>query len=135
GVITAATVRLKPIPPGTPHTFRVIFDSIHAAGEAVTEIVNGQAQPDVLELLDALSVSKIEEFRPSGLTVPEAAVLIGQTVGLDAGEKATAITEICARHGGSDVVIAQNDALLEARRLANPALSAQGLRVSCDVGV
>ena len=64
GIITAATVRLKPIPPGTPHTFRASFDSIQAAGQAVTEIVNGQAQPEVLELLDAHSVETIEAFYP-----------------------------------------------------------------------
>ena len=34
GIITAATVRLKPVPPGTPRTFRASFDSIQAAGEA-----------------------------------------------------------------------------------------------------
>lgn len=135
GVITAATVRLKPIPPGTPHTFRANFDAIDAAGEAVTDIVNGPAQPEVLELLDAHSVKTIEAFHPSGLTVPKAAVLIGQTVGPDAAAKAEAITQICAAHGATDVVIAQSDSLLEARRLANPALSASGLRVSCDVGV
>jgi len=135
GVITAATVRLKPVPLGTPHTFRANFDAIDAAGEAVTDIVNGPAQPEVLELLDAHSVKTIEAFHPSGLTVPKAAVLIGQTVGPDAAAKAEAITQICAAHGATDVVIAQSDSLLEARRLANPALSASGLRVSCDVGV
>lgn len=135
GVITAATVRLKPIPPGTPHTFRANFDSIEAAGEAVTDIVNGEAQPEVLELLDAHSVKTIEEVFPSGLQVPKAAVLIGQTVGLDAAETAEAITAVCSAHGAEDVMIAENDTLLEARRLANPALSARGLRVSCDVGV
>src|SRR5699024_12180408 len=45
GVITAATVRLKPVPPGTPRTFRASFDDIAAAGDAVTAIVNGKAQP------------------------------------------------------------------------------------------
>lgn len=135
GVITAATVRLKPVPPGTPHTFRAHFDSIESAGEAVTAIVNGEAQPEVLELLDAHSVKTIEEVFPSGLEVPEAAVLIGQTVGLDAAAKADAITQVCTAHGAQDVLIAENDTLLEARRLANPALSARGLRVSCDVGV
>lgn len=135
GVITAATVRLKPIPPGTPHTFRASFDSIQAAGEAVTQIVNGEAQPEVLELLDAHSVQTIEEFYPSGLDVPKAAVLIGQTVGHDAAETAQAITAVCTAHGAVEVAIAENAALLEARRLANPALSARGLRVSCDVGV
>ena len=135
GIITAATVRLKPIPPGTPHTFRASFDSIQAAGQAVTEIVNGQAQPEVLELLDAHSVETIEAFYPSGLDVPKAAVLIGQTVGHDAAETARAITQVCTEHGAVEVAIAENDALLAARRLANPALSARGLRVSCDVGV
>jgi len=135
GVITAATVRLKPLPPGTAHTFRASFDSIQAAGEAVLEIVNGPAQPEVFELMDAHSVATIEEFYPSGLQIPKAAVLIGQTVGYEAAETAKAITHICAQHGAVDVVVAQNDALLEARRLANPALSAKGLRVSCDVGV
>lgn len=135
GIITAATVRLKPIPPGTPHTFRANFDSIQAAGEAVLDIVNGPDQPEVLELMDAHSVKTIEEIYPSGLVVPEAAVLIGQTVGLEAAAHAEAITQRCLRHGAVDVAIAENDALLEARRLANPALSARGLRVSCDVGV
>lgn len=135
GIITAATVRLKPVPPGTPRTFRASFDDIQSAGEAVTAIVNGPAQPEVLELMDAHSVATIEEFYPSGLDIPKAAVLIGQTVGNDAAETAEAITQICDRHGAVDVTIAQDDSLLAARRLANPALTARGLRVSCDVGV
>lgn len=135
GVITAATVRLKPVPPGTPRTFRASFDDIAAAGEAVTAIVNGKAQPEVLELLDAHSVRIIEEVYPSGLVVPNAAVLIGQTVGDDAAAEAQAIIETCSHHGAVEVALAEDDTLLEARRLANPALTASGLRVSCDVGV
>lgn len=135
GIITAATVRLKPVPPGTPRTFRASFDDIQAAGRAVTAIVNGEAQPEVLELMDAHSVAMVEEFYPSGLDIPQAAVLIGQTVGLDAAETADAMTKACLDHGAVEVSIAEDDSLLEARRLANPALSARGLRVSCDVGV
>src|SRR5699024_1829149 len=84
GLIPAATVRLKPVPPSTPRTFRASIDDIAAAGDAVTAIVNGKAQPEVLELLDAHSVRTIEKIYPSGLMVPNAAVLIGQTVGDDA---------------------------------------------------
>lgn len=135
GVITSATVRLKPVPPGTPRTFRASFDEISSAGEAVTAIVNGDAQPEVLELMDAHSVRAVEAFQPSGLDVPKAAVLIGQTVGLEAAETAAAIAQICEQHGAVEVVLAQDDTLLEARRLINPALTAGGLRVSCDVGV
>ncbi len=135
GVITAATVRLKPIPPGEPRSFRASFDDIEAAGRAVTAIVSGAAQPEVLELLDAQSVAIIEAFSPSNLPMPGAAVLIGQTVGLDAAEAAEHITALCATHGATDVDASAGEELIEARRLANPALTAQGLRVSCDVGV
>src|SRR5699024_11572432 len=77
----------------------------------------------------------IEKIYPSGLMVPNAAVLIGQTVGDDAAADAQTIIETCSNHGAVDVALAEDDTLLEARRLANPALTASGLRVSCDVGV
>lgn len=135
GVITAATVRLKPVPPGQPRTFRASFDDIEDAGRAVTAIVSGPAAPEVLELIDARSVEIIEAFHPSGLPSPGAAMLVGQTVGLTAHDSAEAITAICRAHGAVETEVSDSDSLLEARRLANPALTAQGLRVSCDVGV
>lgn len=135
GVITEATVRLKPVPAGTPRTFRASFDRIEDAGRAITAIMGGPAQPEVLELMDALSVEIIESFHPSGLVVPAGAMLVGQTVGLDSAEKAEAITAVCAAHGAADTEISESDALLEARRLSNPALNARGLKISCDVGV
>jgi glycolate oxidase len=135
GVITRATVRLKPVPPGTPRTFRASFDDMGQAGDAVNAIVAGAAQPEVLELIDALSVQIIESFQPSGLPLPKAALLVGQTVGRDAEDTARAIVAACRANGAVDTAISESDALLEARRLANPALTAQGLRVSCDVGV
>lgn len=135
GVITSALVRLKPVPPGAPRTFRAAFDRVEDAGRAVTAIVNGPATPEVLELMDALSVEIIESFRPGGLTIPGGALLVGQTVGLDAAEQASAIVAICAAFGAVDTEISETDALLEARRLSNPALNARGLKISCDVGV
>src|SRR5699024_2281997 len=98
-------------------------------------IVNGKAQPEVLELLDAHSVRTIEKIYPSGLMVPNAAVLIGQTVGDDAAADAQTIIETCSNHGAVDVALAEDATLLEARRLAYAALTSSGLRVSCDVVV
>jgi glycolate oxidase len=128
GVITAATVRLKPVPPGQPRTFRASFDDIEDAGRAVTAIVSGPAAPEVLELIDARSVEIIEAFHPSGLPSPGAAMLVGQTVGLTAPGIAEEITAICRAHGAVETEVSDSDGLLEARRLANPALTAQGLR-------
>src|SRR5699024_10290779 len=135
GVITAATVRLKPVPPGTPRTFRASFDDIAAAGDAVTAIVNGKAQPEVLELLDAHSVRTFEKIYPSGLMVPNAAVLIGQTVGDDAAADAQTIIETCSNHGAVVVTIDEEAYLLVARCLAYSALPASGLSHSSDGGV
>ncbi len=126
GVITAATVRLKPVPPGQPRTFRASFDDIEDAGRAVTAIVSGPAAPEVLELIDARSVEIIEAFHPSGLPSPGAAMLVGQTVGLTALDTAEAIAALCREHGAADTEISDSDSLLEARRLANPALTRAG---------
>ncbi|QRQ78171.1 FAD-binding oxidoreductase [Glutamicibacter protophormiae] len=135
GVITSATVRLKPIAPGIPRTFRASFPTVEDAGRAVTAIVNGAQTPEVLELLDARSVQIIEAYKPSGLPEDGCALLIGQFTGLQAKQAAGDTAQLCREHGAREVVIAEGDSLLEARRLANPALNAQGLRVSCDVAV
>lgn len=135
GVIVEATVRLAPVPPGTPVTFWAEFDLLEHAGQSVTAIVGGSARPEVLELMDALSVEVIEEFHPTGIRVPNGALLVGQTVGVDATSLAETILETCRAHGAVDAGIAETDALIEARRLSNPALTARGLKISCDVGV
>lgn len=135
GVIVEAVVRLAPVPPGTPVTFWAEFDTVEQAGRAVTEIVGSPHRPEVLELMDALSVEIIESFRPSGMRVPQGALLVGQTVGVDAKSSARNILAICDESGAADSGIAESDSLIEARRLSNPALSARGLKISCDVGV
>ncbi|WP_427869013.1 FAD-binding oxidoreductase [Leucobacter luti] len=135
GIVTEATVRLKTVPEGTPRTFRASFARVEDAGRAVTAIVNGPADPEVLELMDALSVEIIESFHPSGLRVPGGAMLVGQTVGLDSLAKAEEIARTCVEHGADDADISDSDQLLEARRLSNPALNARGLKISCDIGV
>lgn len=136
GIITAATVRLKPIPAGSPRTFCASFDDIEGAGRAVTAIWSSPAHAEVLEMIDALGAEIIAEYRPgSGLPRPGAALLLGQCVGPDAQAHAEAIVEICAGHGAIDIEISAGEELLEARRLSHPALVARGMRVSSDVGV
>lgn len=135
GVVTRATVRLKPVPPGVPRTFRASFSTLGDAGRAVDAIMSSWPRPEVLEMLDGPCIEAIRAFHPVELAVPEAAILIGQTVGTGALEDAQALVDVCREHGATETEIAEDDALLEARRMMNPALSAQGLRVSCDVAV
>lgn len=135
GVVTEATLRLKRVPEGAPCSFRASFGDLESAGRAVTAIVSGPHSPEILELMDAASVEIIEAFRPSGIAVPRGAMLVGQTVGVNAAAAAAAIAEVCVTHGATETELSDSDALIEARRLSNPALTARGLKLSCDVGV
>lgn len=135
GIVTEAIVRLKPLPEGAPVTFWADFDTVSAAGDAVVSIVNSTAAPEALELIDAFSVEIIESFNPTGIRVPQGALLVGQTAGAEALAAATQIGELARAAGAVGAGIAETDALIEARRLSNPALNARGLKISCDVGV
>lgn len=135
GVVVEATVRLEVVPPGEPVTFWAEFNGLPEAGRAVTAITGSRDRPEVLELMDTLSVQAVEDYHPMGIRVPMGALLIGQTVGLDARSTADAIVASCLAHGAVSAAVAEDDALLDARRITNPALEAQGLKVSCDAGV
>ncbi len=135
GVIVEAVVRLESVPVGAPVTFWAEFDALAESGAAVTEIVGSDSRPEVLELMDSLTVRAIEEVFPSGIRIPRGALLVGQTVGAGAAAQAEAILAICRGRGAIAGAVAVNDDLVEARRKSNPALSARGLKISCDVGV
>lgn len=135
GVIVEAVVRLEPMPVGKPVTLWAEFDSMAEAGDAVTAIVGSPSRPEVLELMDALTVESIEAVYPSGMRIPRGALLVAQTVGVGAQAAAEAILDSCVSRGALAAEIASDDALVEARRKSNPALTAKGLKVACDVGV
>jgi glycolate oxidase len=75
GVVTAATVRLKPRPVGAMLTFRATFSTLAAAGRAVTAIMNSPGLPDVMELMDRPSVEALERYQPTGLDLDGAAAV------------------------------------------------------------
>jgi glycolate oxidase len=135
GIVTAATLRLKPRPVGNAVTFRATFPSAATAGRAVTAIMNSSVVPDVLELMDRASVEIVERFHPTGLSTDGAAILVGQFISLSSEEDAMVAARLCKEAGASDVEQAEGDVLLEARRLSGKALDAKGLRASCDVAV
>lgn len=135
GIVTGATLRLRPRPAGKAVTFRATFPSAAAAGRAVTAIMNSPVTPDVMELMDRASVRIVEEFHPTGLPVDAAATLVGQFISPTSEADAAVATRLCTQAGASDVEQADGDVLLEARRVSGTALNARGLRASCDVAV
>lgn len=139
GVITAATLRLRPRPPGDPVTVLGSFASLESAGEAVARVVAAGLQPSLLELVDRATLRAINDWKNLGLEDDAAAVLIAQADGLDAARVAAGMEAEFDAAGASLVVVsadrAEGEELLAVRRLAYPAVERLGRVLVEDVGV
>ncbi|MFL5347151.1 MAG: FAD-binding oxidoreductase [Hyalangium sp.] len=139
GIITEATLRLRPRPPKAT-TLVASFPTLVAAGAAVTEIMTG-TRPSLLELMDRATVRAVEAYRPMGLDVDAAALLLARS---DAGgeqgvAECTRMAAACEAAGATFLAQSADEAegelLLGARRLAFPALERQGTTLLDDVAV
>jgi glycolate oxidase len=139
GIITEATVRLRPLPP--PRTTVVAsFSDLPAASRAI-EAVIGRASPALLEVLDATTIRAIERWKRMGLDTAAAALLLAQSdlPGDLAADEVTTIERACKEAGAGLVVSSTDpdeaDMLLAARRFAYPALEQLGDTLLDDVAV
>lgn len=139
GIITEATLRLRPRPPKAT-TLVASFPTLVAAGGAVTEIMTG-TRPSLLELMDRATVRAVEAYRPMGLDANAAALLLARS---DAGgeqgvAECTRMAAACEAAGATFLAQSADEAegelLLGARRMAFPALERQGSTLLDDVGV
>jgi glycolate oxidase len=139
GVITSATLRIRPRPPRHPVTFVASFPALAAIGHAVDAIQASGVVPSMLELIDQATVNAIEDYRRMDLDRCAAGLLIGQADGAAADDEVRQMTRCCEEAGADLVVQAttaeESDLLLEARRLAGTAVMAAGPTVIEDVCV
>ena len=139
GIVTKARLRLRPIP--TPAATAVaVFAGIAEAGQAAADIMR-VLTPSMLEVMDRVSITAVEQWRPMGLDTTAEAILLAQvdTPG-DAGRKEVeSLLEMCSRAGAVEVYQSEDPAeaemLLGARRMIIPALEAQGDWLLDDVAV
>ncbi len=135
GIITAATLRLRPLPP-PPSTVVATFADPVAAGRAVTATM-AEVRPSALELMDRAAVAAVEAVKPMGLDASIGALLLGQS---DAGGDVAARIAEHARAAGATYVAVTDDpdegeALMAARRMAIPCVERLGSVLIEDVGV
>ncbi|RKH07776.1 FAD-binding protein [Corallococcus sp. CA053C] len=139
GIITEATLRLRPRPPKAT-TLLATFPTLVGAGTAVSDIM-ATTRPSLLELMDRTTVRAVESWKPMGLDVQAAALLLARS---DAGgaqgeEELGLMAAACERAGATFVMNtadeAEGELLMQARRLAFPALEQQGATLLDDVGV
>ncbi|SDC87610.1 FAD-binding oxidoreductase [Actinokineospora iranica] len=142
GVITQATVALRPLPQA-PGTLVAAFGSTEAAGAAVTRVVREGVVPSLMEIMDAVSIEAVETHLKTELGAGRgcAALLICQS---DSGGEAahrelSAIEQVC-RDAGAELAhttydLAEGALLLTARRAVLTALEVYGAWLTDDVCV
>lgn len=136
GIVTEATLRLRPLP-SEAGTLVSSFPDLIAAGDAITRLTATLAL-SMLELLDGETLRAIEAWKPIGLDRDAGALLILQA-DAEREEILKEAEKICAA-SGAVMTIRSSDAveaelLLQARRLAFPSLERQGDVLLDDVAV
>jgi glycolate oxidase len=140
GIVTEATLRLRPAPPPRS-TLLAFFDTLDAAGDAVAAMTSAGLVPVTLELMDRETIAAVEDWHHLGLDVSAAALLMVESDAPGAGavEELDRAEAACTAAGGRSIVRAADaqeaDWLRQARRLALPALERQGTVRMEDVGV
>jgi glycolate oxidase len=139
GIITEATLRLRPSPPPSV-TLVATFPSLARAGDAISATVRATS-PSLLELLDNTTIRAIERWKRMDLDLEAEALLVAQSdlAGQQGRQEIATIERIC-RETGADLVVTTDDPeesvlLLAARRLAYPALEQLGTTLLDDVAV
>ncbi|MBZ4333505.1 FAD-binding oxidoreductase [Corallococcus sp. AS-1-12] len=139
GVLTEATLRLRPRPPKAT-TLVAAFPTLLSAGTAVCDIME-RSRPSVLELMDRTTVRAVEDWKPMGLDVTAEALLIARSDagGVQGEEELALMVAACERAGATTVMSTadetEGELLMGARRFAFPALEQRGATLLDDVGV
>jgi glycolate oxidase len=139
GVITSATLRLRPRPSAPPVTLAASFPSFGLAAQAVTAILRARLQPSLLELLDRATLRAIDDWKHLGFGDSVHALLIAQDDSDDSVRRAGIMRDICTEHGAllADVSASEAESrqLLDIRRLSYPAIERLGATLVEDVCV
>ncbi|WP_328582164.1 FAD-binding oxidoreductase [Streptomyces sp. NBC_00370] len=127
GVVVKAVLALKPAPP-RQLALAAEFPSAAAACDAICRIMEGGHTPSLLELMDRTTVRAVNALAGMGLPETTEALLLAAFDTTDPAADLAAVGALCTAAGATEVVPADNaaesDLLLQARRLALPALEA-----------
>jgi glycolate oxidase len=138
GIITSATLRLRPRPESYPTTVAAGFTSFAAAARAVTAILAARIRPSLLELMDRATLRAIDDWKHTGFDGIEA-LLIAQDDSDSARPGAERMRALCLAEGASMAEVSGSEAesrqLLDLRRLAYPAVERLGVALVEDVCV
>ena len=126
GVVTEVTVKLLPLPVAK-RVLLAAFDSVQAAGDAVSAIIAGGIVPAGLEMMDNLAIRAAEDFAHAGYPREAAAILLCELDGTEAQVDADAAqVRGLFEAGGATVTVASDadaqERLWKGRKSAFPAM-------------
>ena len=137
GIVTQATVRLRPLPPA-PATLVASFPDLESGGRAVSAIVRS-ATLSAVEIMDGDAVRAVERYRPMGLDPSVECLLVVQSDSAAGLLDVQAAERICVDHGADFTAVtedrAEGEMFMAARRAAIPALFEEGRLLVEDIGV
>jgi glycolate oxidase len=139
GIVTEATLRLRPAPP-PKSTMLAFFPTLEAAGRAVSAITEAGLSPCTLELMDRVTIAAADDWHNLGLDRSAAALLLVESdlPGAAATEELALAERACTDADAASVVRAETaqeaDWLRQVRRLAFRALERLGVARMEDVG-
>ncbi len=140
GIITEATLRLRPTPPPRA-TLLAFFPTLESAGDGVAAIATAGLSPVTLELMDRFTIRAVDDMHALGLDREAAAMLMIESdlPGAAATDELTRGEAACLAAGATSTVrsadTAEADLLRQARRAAHWALERLGDVKMEDVGV
>jgi glycolate oxidase len=140
GLITEATLRLRPAPPPRA-TLLAFFPTLESAGDAVAGIAAAGLSPVTLELMDQFTIRAVDDVHALGLDRDAAAMLMIESdlPAAAAADELARAEAVCTGVGSTTTVRSQSpaeaDMLRQARRAAHWALERLGDVKMEDVGV
>ena len=140
GLITEATLRLRPTPPPRA-TLLAFFPTLEGAGDGVAAIAMAGLSPVTLELMDRFTIRAVDDMHGLGLDRDAAAMLMIESdlPGAAADDELSRGEAACVAAGATTTVrsrdAAEADLLRQARRAAHWALERLGEVKMEDVGV
>jgi glycolate oxidase len=111
GVITEITVKLLPAPEHA-RVMLAAFDSVEAAGAAVTATIASGIIPAGLELLDNPAIRAVEQFVQTGYPTDAAAILLCELDGSSADVRAQVerVEAVLREAGATGIQVSRNEA-------------------------
>ena len=133
GIVTAAVIRLLPLPERVT-TMLAAFATTDEAGEVVSQTIAAGIVPAAIEMMDTVAIEAVEEAIHAGLPVGAGAVLLAE---LDGPSEEVELLErqveaICREHGATEIRIAADQAERAALWYGRKAAFAAMGRVSPD---